>query len=120
MNGPRSLLLWGLALATALGCGDPPEASGETVVELDPMVTGTPSSPGAFHAATAPRPTVAPGAGWDTLWTALGKTPLGPDQMMRVGPFPEDVSALDDTDVSVTGYMMPLDASAAPTRFLLV
>ncbi|MEM1055419.1 MAG: hypothetical protein AAGI52_07820 [Bacteroidota bacterium] len=83
-------------------------------------MTGTPASPGAFGAATTPRPTVEPVAGWDTLWTALGETPLGLDGMTRSGPFPDDVSALDNADLTVTGYMMPLDASSAPSRFLLV
>ncbi|MEM1116615.1 MAG: hypothetical protein AAF845_02630 [Bacteroidota bacterium] len=86
-----------------------------------PMPAGTAADPGIFGpTASAPRPTVRPSAGWDTLWAALRETPLGPDGMTRVGPFPEAVAAWDGTDATVTGYMIPLDASMAPTRFLLV
>ncbi|MEM6326204.1 MAG: hypothetical protein AAF791_03715 [Bacteroidota bacterium] len=120
MNARLFVLLWSVVLWIGIGCSDPGEFPEETTVRLPSSVTGTPSSPDAFGAATVPHPTIEPEAGWDTLWTVLGSTPLGPDEMVRVGPFPPEVVALNDTEVEITGYMMPLDASTAPTRFLLV
>ncbi|MEO0557207.1 MAG: DUF3299 domain-containing protein [Bacteroidota bacterium] len=127
----RSALAGGLvgiglsAAAIGLGACAPPaeadtSAADPITVQLEPTAMGTPADPTLFDAASAAHPKAVPDAGWDTLWTALSETPMGLDWMTRTGPFPPAVAALNETDVTITGYMMPLDASTAPTRFLLV
>ncbi len=48
-------------------------------------------------------------------WSSLGKTALGVAQV----EFPPELLALDGDVVTVTGFMVPLEAKAAQTRFLL-
>ena len=55
------------------------------------------------------------------LWAVLVHARIGEDDRRGVFTvaFPPDVKALDGRTVSVSGFMLPLDASEASTHFLL-
>jgi uncharacterized protein len=57
----------------------------------------------------------------DPTWVLLAKTEVGYDEKTGLysAKIPEDVTALDGREVTVTGFMLPLESSEKFTHFLL-
>ena len=55
------------------------------------------------------------------LWTTLSHTKIGEDAKHGVftAHFPEDVKALDGRTITLSGFMLPLDATTQSHHFLL-
>jgi len=52
-------------------------------------------------------------------WDALGQAGIVKQQDRFVPHFPKEIAALDQKQVKLQGFMMPLDAAAKQQRFLL-
>ena len=57
----------------------------------------------------------------DALWALLGTTAIGEDarQGLFAAHFPKGVSALDGKDITVSGFMLPLESKTETEHFLL-
>jgi hypothetical protein len=57
----------------------------------------------------------------DTLWTLLGRTDVkfNGDTGYYEFAFPDEVKALDGTEITITGFMLPLDMLEVSDNFLL-
>jgi hypothetical protein len=88
-----------------------------SLMVADPAAASTPPSQPASERA---RQALMPHSN-DPIWTTLGRTVVTTDLARGVftATTPPEVKALDGRDVTVSGYMLPLDPSPMISRFLL-
>lgn len=82
--------------------------------------SATASTPASQPASERARQVLMPHSN-DPIWTTLGHTVVTTDLARGIftAAAPAEVKALDGRDVTVSGYMLPLDPSPMISRFLL-